>query len=407
MAQKQFTLVTLEKLQTYQSLITKYVDDADAKSLKSVAISGNTLKFYKEVAPTAETVASFSIDLPETDISNLLEKFAGATAGDVVTVAADGKNIVDSGVKVTDLATNAKVKEISDLVGTIPEGYKSTNIADFAKELADAVAANGYDDTALTTRVATVEGKVDTLQGADTVEGSVAKQIKDAKTELETKITESAYDDTVLKAKVTANEEAIATLNGDKTQIGSVAKQVADAVAAIVSDAPEAYDTLKEISDWISSHASDASAMNTQITTNKTDIANLKKLIGDLPEGADSTTIVAYIAEAIGASKTELTTAIATAKSEAIAEAKTYSDGKDAAIAAAKKAGDDAQTDVDALETKVGMVTEGKTVVQMIAEAQSAATYDDTALVARVTELESTTFVEATDAQIKALFTTN
>jgi hypothetical protein len=51
--------------------------------------------------------------------------------------------------------------------------------------------------------------------------------------------------------------------------------------------------------------------------------------------------------------------------------------GKDEAIAAAKKAGDDAQDAVDALAEKVGDVAEGKTVVEMIAEAQDAATYDD------------------------------
>ena len=57
----------------------------------------------------------------------------------------------------------------------------------------------------------------------------------------------------------------------------------------------------------------------------------------------------------------------------ALADAKTYADGKDAAIAAAKKAGDDAQADVDALEVKVGTVAEGKTVVGLIGEAQAAA----------------------------------
>ena len=56
----------------------------------------------------------------------------------------------------------------------------------------------------------------------------------------------------------------------------------------------------------------------------------------------------------------------------------TYKGTNDAAVAAAKKAGDDAQRDVDALEAKVGTVAEGKTVVQMISEAQTAATYDDT-----------------------------
>lgn len=77
------------------------------------------------------------------------------------------------------------------------------------------------------------------------------------------------------------------------------------------------------------------------------------------------------------------------------AEAQGYADAKDTAIAAAKKAGDDAQAaadaaqaDVDALETAVGTVPEGKTIVQMIADAEEAATYDDTALAGRVTTVE-------------------
>lgn len=73
----------------------------------------------------------------------------------------------------------------------------------------------------------------------------------------------------------------------------------------------------------------------------------------------------------------------------ALASAKTYADGKDAAIKAAKDAADAAQADVDALEAKVGTVTEGKTVVKMIEEAQAAATYDDTALSGRVTANET------------------
>lgn len=73
------------------------------------------------------------------------------------------------------------------------------------------------------------------------------------------------------------------------------------------------------------------------------------------------------------------------AADDALAAAKTYANGKDAAITAAQTAADNAkaaaeaaQGDVDALEGKVGTVTEGKTVVQMIADAQAAATYNDT-----------------------------
>ena len=71
------------------------------------------------------------------------------------------------------------------------------------------------------------------------------------------------------------------------------------------------------------------------------------------------------------------------------AEAQGYADAKDEAIAAAKKAGDDAQDAVDALADKVGTVTEGKTVVDMITDAQTAATYDDTDVLADIATLES------------------
>lgn len=74
------------------------------------------------------------------------------------------------------------------------------------------------------------------------------------------------------------------------------------------------------------------------------------------------------------------------AAAQALADAKEYADGKDAAIAAAKKAGDDAQADVDALEAAVGTVPTGKTVVQMISEAQTAATYDDTGVKADIAQ---------------------
>lgn len=55
-----------------------------------------------------------------------------------------------------------------------------------------------------------------------------------------------------------------------------------------------------------------------------------------------------------------------------------YKETNNAAVEAAQKAGDDAQADVDALADKVGEVPADKTVVQMIADAQAAATYDDT-----------------------------
>lgn len=81
--------------------------------------------------------------------------------------------------------------------------------------------------------------------------------------------------------------------------------------------------------------------------------------------------------------------------------AKAYADGKDTAIAEAKKAGTDAQDAVNALSGKVGTVPESKTVVEMISDAQTAATYNDTEVKAgikanadAITKLNGTSAIE-------------
>lgn len=88
---------------------------------------------------------------------------------------------------------------------------------------------------------------------------------------------------TAVEGKASANETAIGVLNGDETTAGSVKKTVADAVAKIVADAPESFDTLKEISDWIASHSESAATMNSAIQTNSSAITALQTLIGSLP----------------------------------------------------------------------------------------------------------------------------
>lgn len=66
--------------------------------------------------------------------------------------------------------------------------------------------------------------------------------------------------------------------NGAKGETGEVSQEVLnqtvnEAIAGVVANAPEDFDTLKEMSDWISEHEDDATAMNSAIQTNKTNIA--------------------------------------------------------------------------------------------------------------------------------------
>ena len=288
------TVVELEKLGLYHQLEKAYVDAGLAKKWESATFDEGTRKvsFYTVAQPSGETAPVFEFTLPEVDFTE-----------------------VNNAIKAEADRAKAAEKANSDAIDAI--NNETTGILAQAKTYADGkdVAIQAAKDAADAAQadVDALEAKVGTVPEDKTV----VQMISEA-------ITAATYDDTAVKASIKANTDAITVLNGDGE--GSVSKQVADAVASIVADAPEAYDTLKEISDWISSHADDAAAMNSQINTNKTDIAGLKTLIGTLPEGAASTTIVEYIAEAIGASSTDLTSAIATAKNEAIASAKTYTD---------------------------------------------------------------------------------
>lgn len=202
--------------------------------------------------------------------------------------AAGGEPNVLTGVKVNGTALAIAEKMVDILIATgSANGTLSVNGAD--------VAIAGLQALAFKAQVS--EADLDTA----------LKAVLDAKA--------AQSDLNAVSAKVTT---LIGAVEGDDAK--SVRAISAEEVAKIVSDAPEAYDTLKEIADWISSHASDASAMNSQINTNKSDIASLTALIGTLPEGAASTTVVAYIGEAIAAlgigdyaKTTEVTQAINTA----------------------------------------------------------------------------------------------
>ena len=70
--------------------------------------------------------------------------------------------------------------------------------------------------------------------------------------------------------------DAIAKLNGDDNVDGSVKKQVKDAINAVVDGAPEAFDTLKEIADWIGSDESGTAELISEVAANKQAIADNK-----------------------------------------------------------------------------------------------------------------------------------
>lgn len=195
MAMKVFTL---DRLTQYDGLIKNYIDTADAKSLKTVAIDGNTLKFYRVEEPVGETEAAYEITLPSTDISGLLAKLEGATAGNVVIANADG-TVADGGVKLADLATKEEVEAVdgkADANATAIEAINNvdTGILKTAQTYADTKVQELADG-----QVATNKSDIAKLNGDASTEGSVAKAVKDSADALDAKIGTLADLDTTAK----------------------------------------------------------------------------------------------------------------------------------------------------------------------------------------------------------------
>lgn len=206
MADTKLQVFTYDNLALYDELLKGYVDAEDAKSLKTVAIDGNTLKFYRVSEPVGETAPAYTITLPETDISGLIPKITGATAGNVVTAKADG-TVEDSGIKAADLATKAEVKVATDAI--------------------------------------------DILNGADTVEGSVAKSIKDLKSTL----------DTDIAAAKKAGDDAQADVDALETKVGDTSTLTTTEKSTIVGAVNELKGAIYDV------QSAGAVTIDTSVTT--------------------------------------------------------------------------------------------------------------------------------------------
>lgn len=157
------------------------------------------------------------------------------------------------------------------------------------------------------TALSIADKMVDILIASGTANGSVSANGVDvmikglAALAFKAQVSESDLDaalKTVIDAKASGAD--VTALSGKVTAlIGDDANKSARTIAneelakqLIPESAKESLDTLSEIAAWIQQHPDDATAMNNAINA-------LKTLVGTLPEGATSTTIVGYITEAI------------------------------------------------------------------------------------------------------------
>lgn len=302
---------------------------------------------------------------------------------------------------------------------------KNTNVFDENKRFVDITGlryfwekTKGYVDgenltlsgkvSANETAIKGIQDELTTLSGGV---GSVGTQINNAIAALDLPNTYEAKGDaakaeTAAKAyadeKNTAMDTRVKVLESiDHSKLATDA--AASAVATVLDGAPESFDTLKEVAQWIADSESASSAADLV-----TRVGALEAINHDAYKAADETVLASAKSYADGKvdGKFDAAGAAATAKSEAVSEAKSYTDteiGKlsfDAAgSAAAAQAAAIAQAKLDAAEALKAYYT--KTEVDNLLSTNSAA---DQAYAKTYTDQLFSSIQFAQNSEIDALF---
>ena len=112
------------------------------------------------------------------------------------------------------------------------------------------------------------------------------------------------------KADITSIPSKVSELTNDSNYqtVEQISSTVTTEIAKVIADAPENFDTLKEMSDWIAGHEDDASAMNSAISDNKTAITALQS--GKADKSEIPTTVSELTDSSSYAKKTDIPTTL-------------------------------------------------------------------------------------------------
>ena len=100
--------LNLTGLTQYDGLIKQYIGTEDAKSIKSLTVSGNTVSFFK--TEDASGTAAYTVNLP--DVSGFMDKIASAS-GDKVVVSNSNGQVSESSIKIDEVITGYYLSDAS------------------------------------------------------------------------------------------------------------------------------------------------------------------------------------------------------------------------------------------------------------------------------------------------------
>lgn len=247
--------------------ITTAGTNADTKIATKIGDVGEgTVKDYVDGKETSLTGKITAVDDKVKALGKLSAKDEVAET-DLAKALADKINAkADASSVYTQTEINTKVSGLETSIGANTDAITAINddtngILAKAKEYAD---GKVYDDTKVKADIATNATNITTNAGGIAENKTSIAAINNETTGILAQAKKYADDqDAVVKADVDKNTAAITKLNG--TGEGSVSKTVADEIAKVVADAPENFDTLKEIADWIANDTTGSAKMANDI----------------------------------------------------------------------------------------------------------------------------------------------
>lgn len=147
----------------------------------------------------------------------------------------------------------------------------------------------------LDTAKSEINSRIDGVESANnTAHSEISGTIATLRGEFEQFKADTTGSEAGLESRIEANEDAIDLLNADNLTEGSVDYKVKVAVDGIISGSPAAFDTLKEISDWIAEDEQGTAALINRVgllestaSTNAGTVAELTQTVADNKAAAE------------------------------------------------------------------------------------------------------------------------
>ena len=282
--------------------ISRLVGDTPVETQISTAIANKSDKGHVH---TKSEITDFAHTHEMSEVNGLEAALEGKQAvGDYATKAeaqgyADAKDEAIEAAQAAADKAQEDVDALGDVVGELPTGETSV-IAYIEKK------TTGIATDAALGELQTAVNTLSDLVGDEPVEDQIADAVKE-----EADRAKEAEGGLATRVKAIEDDYLVAA---DKTELtGAIATAKQEAIEAILGGAvDEDFDTLKEVAAWIASDTTASAQLVTRVTNIENDylkgadktalqneIAALEEFIGELPEGAASETVVAYIQEVV------------------------------------------------------------------------------------------------------------